>query len=315
MYLFLITLLVLLTGCEQIAIHTTPQKKPKISQSQLAIQAQKLFWTILHQGRYGDISTADSLLTAAYLENPNDPTLAAHIGFLHIWKITEHQRAKKADPLIVNEIILANNYFKEALQLDPDNPIYQGFYGDAQLIQGQIFKDERQQVKAYFSLKEAITHWPQFNYFTAGYPMSTLPASSEHFKKALEWQWLTLDLCAGKKIDRINPDYKEVMKNSDKQGKNRACWNSWIAPYNFEGFFMNMGDMLVKSGDWKTGILIYQNAKLAENYPSWPYRTQLEGKIKNAQAHMNDFQKKSPNRSIMFNSGYGCMACHQKKTL
>ena len=35
-----------------------------------------------------------------------------------------------------------------------------------------------------------------------------------------------------------------------KEGARRACWNSRIAPHNLEGFFLNMGDMLVKSGDW-----------------------------------------------------------------
>jgi len=39
------------------------------------------------------------------------------------------------------------------------------------------------------------------------------------------------------------------MSKKTKEGKKRVCWNSWIAPHNFEGFFLNMGDMLVKSGD------------------------------------------------------------------
>lgn len=77
---------------------------------------------------------------------------------------------------------------------------------------------------------------------------------------------------------------------------------------------MNMGDMLVKAGDWQTGIKIYQNAKLAKNYSSWPYRQMLEKRILNAKANVANFQKdhSDPDKVILFNSGYGCVACHQR---
>ena len=38
---------------------------------------------------------------------------------------------------------------------------------------------------------------------------------------------------------------------------------------------MNIGDMLVKSGDWQTAIKIYNNAKLSKTYSAWPYRKML----------------------------------------
>ena len=75
-------------------------------------------------------------------------------------------------------------HIADALTLDPQNPIYQGFLGDSQLIEGQIFKDKREEVHGYFRLKHAISEWPKFNYFTAGYPMSTLPAHSDFQKES-----------------------------------------------------------------------------------------------------------------------------------
>jgi hypothetical protein len=62
-------------------------------------------------------------------------------------------------------------------------------------------------------------------------------------------QWHTLDKCIEGKIDRANPDYSPYMAKETTEGKKRACWNSWITPHNLEGFFVNMGDMLVKSGN------------------------------------------------------------------
>ena len=39
----------------------------------------------------------------------------------------------------------------------------------------------------------------------------------------------------------------------------------------------------------------------------------LENRILNAKANVIHFKQeiKDPNKSIMFNSGYGCVACHQ----
>src|SRR5579871_2575750 len=111
------------------------------------------------------------------------------------------------------------------------------------------------------------------------------------------------------------------MKLATEQGPERACWNSWIAPYNFEGFFLNMGDMLVKAGDWQTAIIIYRNAELAENYSTWPYKAKLEKRIKNAQNNIAAFNQPNTNtysndddKTIMFNSRFSCMACHQQST-
>lgn len=303
-----------ITGCEQIALMTIPAKKPKVSQNQLAKEAELRFWATLHEGSYGKLSETTKLLTAAYLENPNDPQLAAHLGFVHIWKLTERAREKKVPPTITDEIILAKNYFKDATLLNPNDARTQGFLGDSMLVSGTIAKNQREEVRGYFQLKRAIALWPEFNYFTAGYVMSSLPPESSSFKEGVEWQWKTLDLCIKGHLDRKNPDYRPYMALEIRQGPKRACWNSWIAPHNFEGFFLNMGDMLVKQGDWQTGVKIYKNAQLSKTYSTWPYRRMLEDHIRFAKenvVHFNQNKKTTSAHRILFNSGNGCAACHQ----
>ena len=101
-------------------------------------------------------------------------------------------------------------------------------------------------------------------------------------------------------------------------GSKRACWNSSIAPHNDEGFFLNMGDMLVKSGDWKTAQIVYANAKLFESYKGWQFKDILEDRIKNAEHNVAEFRRElpkggaAPNQPTnMFQSRFACMACHQ----
>src|SRR5207245_7486543 len=99
-------------------------------------------------------------------------------------------------------------------------------------------------------------------------------------------QWALLDLCAnGERVDRKSGDFAPVMRFETREGVKRVCWNSWIAPHNFEGFFLNMGDMIVKAGDPATVRKVDAQAKLAKEYTAWPYRDVLERRI--AQADEN----------------------------
>jgi len=102
------------------------------------------------------------------------------------------------------------------------------------------------------------------------------------------------------------------------EGKKLACWNTWIAPHNFEGFFLNMGDMLVKAGDWQMGRKLYENARLSPTYAQWPYREVLEQRIREAPGNGAVFNavgeaKVPADQQIMIKSTFACMACHQQQ--
>jgi hypothetical protein len=144
---------------------------------------------------------------------------------------------------------------------------------------------------------------------------SSQPHDSDRFREGLEYQWLTLDLCVGGKVDRANPDYGPYMHLETREGRKRVCWNSWIAPHNFEGFFLNFGDMLVKAGDPATAVMIYRNARHAREYPTWSYKGVLEDRIENAGRYVEVFRRDPPAPgapAIMGRSRFACMGCHQQ---
>jgi hypothetical protein len=66
---------------------------------------------------------------------------------------------------------------------------------------------------------------------------------------------------------RRSAGWREVEET--QTGKKRPCSNSWIAPHNFEGFFLNMGGMIVKQGDTATARRVYANARLSKTYDAW----------------------------------------------
>jgi hypothetical protein len=310
-----LTLLCLLSGgCGWIATHTAPSKKASAERTAGALRADALFWQLFHSGDYAGISKGLEALTAAYLENPSDAKTASHIGWLHIWRLAEKARLAAPPPTITDDAVLARKYFQEAVSLDPSDPRTLGFLASALLAEGEIHREPGLQREGYFMLKRAIAAWPEFNLFTAGYVLSRQPADSQLFREGLAWQWENVDACVGEKVDRANPDLRKYLHLETRTGPKRPCWNSDIAPHNFEGFFMNMGDMLVKSGDWKTGQKIYAAARGSSDYGAWKFRDVLEARIRNAEANVAAFTSTAsgkPALPIMNASTFSCMACHQ----
>jgi tetratricopeptide (TPR) repeat protein len=305
-----------LFGCSYVAVRSAPAKEASDERTEAALKADELFWRTLHAGEYEEIPAALNALTGAYLENPNDAVTAAHIGWLHIWRLAESSRLDQVPPTVTHDAILARRYFQEAVQLNPDDARYLGFLASATMAEGSIHKDERLTRRGYFLMQSAVRAWPEFNLFTAGYGASRLPRGSERFSEALERQWRTLDLCSGEKIDRTNPDFGKYMSLATNAGPKRACWNSSIAPHNFEGFFLNMGDMLVKSGDWQTARKIYANARSSPTYAQWKFRDVLEARIGDAEANVAEFSASRDDADktrtrMMVASPFACMACHQ----
>jgi hypothetical protein len=303
-----------LGGCGYVATHTGPTKHATAERTAAALAADEVFWKVFHSGDYDHIPMALDQLTAAYLQNPNDPITAAHVGWLHIWRISERARMVSAPPTITDDMMLAQHYFQEAVTLNPDEARYKGFLAAATLGVSSLNNDPRLTRRGYYELIDAINAWPEFNLFTAGYVMSQQPANSKRFKEGLEWQWRNADVCAGATLDRHHPDFAPYMSLATTQGKKRACWNTSIAPHNLEGFFLNMGDMLVASGDWRTAQVLYANAKLPPSYASWKYRDVLEQRIVNAQSNVTAFRTSpnGPGPHMMVAESYSCMACHER---
>ncbi len=304
-------------GCalwNRLAVMSAPKKEASTARSEAASKADDVFWTTFHNGEYDKIQSVLDMLTAAYLRTPSDAKTAAHIAWLHNWRIAERARMDSPPATITDDTILARRYFQEAVNLDPSDARYLGFLAGHTLAEGTLHKDERLVREGYFMMLDAIKAWPEFNLFTGGYVMSRLPSDSQKFREGLEWQWQTLDKCIEGTLDRANPDYAQYMVKETTEGRKRVCWNSRVAPHNLEGFFLNMGDMLAKSGDWETAQKIYANARLSRTYASWKYQSVLEDRIDRAQANVALFNAPdgTPKDRMMINSEFSCMACHHR---
>src|SRR4029434_10020486 len=104
-----------------------PRKKAATSRSEAAINADNFFWQIFHDAEYEKIQPALEVLTAAYLQTPSDAKTAAHIGWLHLWRMSERARLNSVPATITDDAVMARKYFAEAVALDPSDARYLGF--------------------------------------------------------------------------------------------------------------------------------------------------------------------------------------------
>lgn len=277
--------------------------------------ADSLFWRTFHAGEYDSIPRALVAAKAAYLQNPTDSRVAARVAFLHAWRLAERARIPRMSPSITDDIFLARRYFDQSILYEPDpDPRVHGFGAVFRMSEGTLHRDPALWEDGLRRGRKAIEAWPDFNLFTIGYALSGQPDTSAHFSEGLEMQWQNLESCARRKMDRTNPSAEPALaslRTETDPRKIRACTNTWIAPHNMEGFLLNMGDMLVKSGDWQLGQKVYRMAESVDGYAQWPYKQLLQDRIRIAEQNVVEFRK--PDGPIMLRSRVACMACHQAK--
>lgn len=287
------------------------------------------FLAAFHDGEYHRIDEFIGRFSALI---PNgditaaSPKVMARLGFLNIWRFGERYRMLpvpgaefplEAQAQIQQGIGACSMLFQGAAEASPHNAVYRGFAAICSLAFGQATESPEVIVKALELGADAIRRNPEFNLFTLGYVLSAQPVGTRQFGLGLEMLWRNLDVCFDEKIDRKNPDIRKYLKNYIVSGNKKYCLNSDIAPYNFEGFFLVLGDVLVKAGKPDVAKVMYGNAKLLPSYQTWPLRQTLEQRITNANnlvapfAELVNMMQRPIQASIIFDSPDNCMVCHK----
>src|SRR5262245_15895512 len=269
------SLLVLLVGtaCDDLAVKFAPKKTAKASDTELSRKAHTYFLDSLRAGSYENLPEALRLLTAAYLQNPRDASISFHLGMAHLWKVAERARNPERDPTITDHLILADKYLSEAHRLDPSDARIPGFEGAVKMALGSIHQDEALKRRGYFTLKDGMKAYPEFNFFTMSFVLSNAPRADPKFEDAVDYAWKNVELCVGHPVARTAAGVRDLAADlrTAAGSTDRACRNPPTAPHNVEGFLLHMGDIVVKQGDVETAREVYRLAKSAPSYASWPY--------------------------------------------
>ena len=315
---FALLLIITIYGCGIVATTFTEQKNYEFVETDVSKTANKYFWDNYHLGNYDSIPKIIEKLNIALQANPKDIVSTTHLGFVHIWALSERQRLVVPNPAITEHILLSHKYFQESNLMNPHDLRVLGFLADLKLAQGATLENKKELTRGYFLGLKSIRKWPQFNKFTIGYFFSSLDKTDKNFQKGLQWQYTIIDDCACENNTKNNlTDAVKKIKENKNPEINRACWNTWIAPHNWEGFCLNWGDMLTKNGEIDEAKKIYLLAKESDTYDKWMYKDVLEKRISEVQNNSIDFNKKVDETNlhnqkvIMLNSAISCMSCHQ----
>jgi hypothetical protein len=252
-----------------------------------SVAAIKNFWAIYHGNEYDQIPEAQAQLETAIQSDPDNPTLYALLGATHFWHVGEASRDQNPNPsVLLEDMPTAASLFQKALDLDYYSGhsigyIYDdhlpGYFGITTVHTGQQNGDPSLIAKGDAELDFAAYEFPEFNNFNRWAAYLTDPKDSETYQKALDALWQGIDACIQGRIDRSNPDLKPYLNLDTSVGRKKACWwGNDIAPYSFEGYLLNLGNGLVKAGEIDAAKVIYNDARYASNYATWPYRSVLE---------------------------------------
>jgi hypothetical protein len=77
-----------------------PAKRAAVTRSTAAVAADTVFWDTFHGARYDRIQNAIEVLAQAYVASPDDALTAGHLGWMHIWRISERARLESAPAAI-----------------------------------------------------------------------------------------------------------------------------------------------------------------------------------------------------------------------
>ncbi|MEK9604077.1 MAG: hypothetical protein VW127_06615 [Flavobacteriaceae bacterium] len=317
--------------------------EPEITKEDTGNSLNDRFWTNLHLGNYDSIS---NLIVdhKKYVEKyPKDITIygnskaftSAHLGWLNFWKVSELGNELPDDyntNLLAQSVFAekgiehsdsAIEFFQNAKDLNPLPQII-GFLAVAQRIRPRfpfISNERIQELSESSQLNAAIAvqQWPAFNLFTINYSATVSPHDSYEFANALDAFWLNLEACTGEVIDRENANVEriiEIIENLERDSDNyRACGNTWIAPYNTEGFLLIFADMLVKKGELELATRAYDALKITSTFNTWPYKdliTLRQVNLTENIQHFRSYDELGRQPSVVAGSKISCMVCHQK---
>jgi hypothetical protein len=234
-------------------------------------------------------------------------------GLGNLWFVAESDRDPSGGPQIPAAIGAALQHFGRMRVLRPEDHRVLGWFGSTQIGAGHATQDPALVAAGQAMVADGVTAWPEFNLFVHALIYSGYPAGSPEFDSAVDAFHETNELCFGP-LDRDNPDVTPYLGNATTTGVKRVCWNGDYALHNFEGYFLEMGDLLVKAGKVPAARRAYQNAQLIDSYETWPYRSMLVERLATIEAraalYADADQDNDPR--LVSETEVQCASCHAR---
>jgi hypothetical protein len=301
---------ILLAGVLASCAHSDPAPTTPDSP---AASAGDVFWTAFLAQRYDQLPAVIDGLAAEAAARPDDPWAAELHAIAIVWQISEASRNPSQDPKQIPMLALtAEQSLLRANQLAPTDPLILGRLGSLEVAIGGVLHDSDRIARGIAAIDEGVRQYPEFALFGRARLLFDLPPGAPSAAARFDDFWSKLDACAGEPVDRLAFDLGKYVAQATATGAKRVCWNTEHTPHGVEGFFLYMGDALLRRGDAATARAIYANARNSPDYPSWPFRALLDDRIASADAWAARLTDADPeNDPVLINAApVACASCH-----
>jgi hypothetical protein len=275
--------------------------------------ASDAFWTAFLAQHYDQLPAVIDQLAVAAAASPQDPWAAELHAIALIWRISEAARDPSLDPAQIPMFaVTAEHSLTHAHELLPTDPLILGRLGSLEIAIGSVLHDPARIASGKAQIDEGVRQYPEFTLFNRARLYFDLPRSHPDAAARVDDFWNKLDACAGEPVDRVAFDLGRYLAQATDTGPKRVCWNTPHTPHGVEGFFLYMGDALVRQGDAATAKAIYANARKSPAYAGWPFQAVLDQRIASADDWAARLADADPtNDPELINAApIACASCH-----
>jgi uncharacterized membrane protein len=88
------------------------------------------FWQQFHEGNIENVDSIIRKLEAQYQKDSTNLITNAHLGFAHIWALSEWQRIPNVNEKVTDHAYFSYKHFTKAYKLNPNDKRILGFLAD-----------------------------------------------------------------------------------------------------------------------------------------------------------------------------------------
>ncbi|HZI09770.1 MAG TPA: hypothetical protein VE153_05205 [Myxococcus sp.] len=257
----------------------------------------------------------EAALLESFEKDPTNGETAFFLGTLYFWQASEWGRdASRGSDAQLGQLIKMHKYLNEAVRLNPDDAQAWCFLGTAKMSRARFSNSLGLLNEGVADIRKCAEMYPHFGLLMISITHSFLPINSPGFTAAVDSIWTNLDVCINDRIDRNNPDFTPYTSlTSNTAGPYLACWNSPVSPHNLEGFWLIMGNLLVKNNQPDLAVIAYSNAQLDPAFETWRFKDHLLSQKATAHERAPLYRdSNAANDPPMIIQETQCVLCHQK---
>ena len=300
-----------------------------------AQQAKDEFWRVFSASSYELAPVVSAQLDAASANLPDDPELVLLAAHSKFWQVVESQRDQLGTSPQTFQMLsqAAGMQLGQYMQMRPDDKRPFSWIAPLQFA-GAAATGDMAGLQAAMDLADVgIAQAPGFNNFARLVMEAQLPATHPLYARALDGAYGLLEarfdrtisrddatsidmhgLVAAGKCQSDSYPSRPAAAHGAYANPDPTCWNSWLAPHEYEGLWLFLGDTWLKGSHLSAARQAYENATLLPSYVTWPYKDLVHDRLTNFDELSDRLSDATvDNDPVLINQSEAtCSVCHAR---